>query len=123
MISPWRRLSVALLLIAAFTGMARAQVLPSAKLPDARADFVRQCTPHMIGRWAHPDTVCQCLFDHAAAAVEDRDLRSALLRGIIETGVPTIEDEWVPLSKRSDIPATFTTIAKPTLLCMFDPST
>jgi len=51
----------------------------------------------------------------AAAAVEDTDLREALLRGISETGVPTIETDWVPPSKQSQIGATFTKIAKPTL--------
>ena len=92
------------------------------KLPDARAEFVRQCAPHMVGRWAHPEAVCGCLHDHAAAAVEDNDLREALLRGISETGVPTIETEWVPASKQSEIGATFTKIATPTLQCMFEPA-
>jgi hypothetical protein len=93
------------------------------KLPDPRGEFVRQCAPHMIGRWAHPEAVCGCLHDHAAAAaVEDADLREALLRGISETGVPTIETDWVPPSKQSEIGATFTKIAKPTLQCMFEPS-
>jgi len=92
------------------------------KLPDPRGEFVRLCVPHMAGRWAHPDSVCACLHDHAAAAVEDADLRSALLRGISETGVPTIETDWVPASKRSEIGATFTKIAKPALQCMFEPS-
>jgi hypothetical protein len=92
------------------------------KLPDPRGEFVRQCAPHMIGRWAHPEAVCSCLHDHAAAAVEDTDLREALLRGISETGVPTIETDWVPPSKQSEIGATFTKIAKPTLQCMFEPS-
>ncbi len=92
------------------------------KLPDPRAEFVRQCAPHMIGRWAHPEAVCGCLHDHAAAAVEDDDLREALLRGISETGVPTIETDWVPASKRSEIGPTFTKIAKPTLQCMFEPA-
>ena len=92
------------------------------KLPDPRAEFVRQCAPHMVGRWAHPEAVCSCLHDHAAAAVEDLDLREALLRGISETGVPTIETEWVPASKQSEIGATFTKIAKPTLQCMFEPA-
>jgi len=91
------------------------------KLPDPRGEFVRQCAPHMIGRWAHPEAVCSCLHDHAAAAVEDNDLREALLRGISETGVPTIETDWVPPSKQSEIGATFTKIAKPTLQCMFEP--
>jgi hypothetical protein len=58
-----------------------------------------------------------------AATVEDNDLREALLRGISETGVPTIETDWVPLAKQSEIGATFTKIAKPTLQCMFEPAT
>lgn len=92
------------------------------KLPDPRAEFVRQCAPHMMGRWAHPEAVCGCLHDHAAAAVEDNDLREALLRGISETGVPTIETDWVPASKQSEIGPTFTKIAKPALQCMFEPA-
>jgi hypothetical protein len=91
------------------------------KFPDPRGEFVRQCAPRMMGRWAHPESVCGCLHDHAAAAVEDIDLREALLRGISETGVPTIETDWVPPSKQSQIGATFTKIAKPTLQCMFEP--
>ncbi len=91
------------------------------KVPDPRAEFVRLCAPHMVGRWAHPETVCGCLHDYAAATVEDPDLREALLRGISETGVPTIETDWVPPSKQSQIGATFTKIAKPTLQCMFEP--
>ena len=100
---------------------AQAQIRNPLKLSDPRADFVRQCAPHMLGRWAHPEEVCGCLHDHAAAIVEDNDLRQALLRGIGETGVPTIESEWVPVSKRSEIGPTFTKIAKPALQCMFEP--
>jgi hypothetical protein len=100
----------------------QAQVRSPNRLPDPRGEFVRLCVPHMIGRWEHPEEVCGCLHDHAAAMVEDRDLREALLRGISETGVPTIETEWVPVSKQSEIGPTFTRIAKPTLQCMFDPA-
>ena len=102
---------------------AQGQVRSPTKLPDPRGEFVRLCAPHMLGRWAHPEAVCGCLHDHAAAAVEDSDLRQALLRGISETGVPTIETDWVPPAKRSEIGATFTKIAKPTLQCMFEPAT
>ena len=77
----------------------------------------------MLGRWAHPEEVCGCLHDHAAAMVDDVDLREALLRGIGETGVPTIETEWVPASKQAEIGPTFTKIAKPTLQCLFAPAT
>ena len=102
-------------------GSAQAQVRLATKMPDPRGEFVRLCAPHMVGRWAHPEAVCGCLHDHAAAAVEDNDLREALLRGISETGVPTIETDWVPRSKQSEIGDTFTRIAKPTLQCMFEP--
>jgi len=101
---------------------AQAEMLSPTRLPDPRGEFVRQCVPHMLGRWAHPESVCGCLHDYAAAAIEDSDLRSALLRGISETGVPIIENEWVPASKRSQISATFTKVAKPTMQCMFEPA-
>ena len=47
------------------------------KVPDPRGEFVRLCAPHMVGRWAHPESVCGCLHDYAAATVEDADLREA----------------------------------------------
>jgi hypothetical protein len=103
-------------------GSVQAQVR-SLKLSEPRDEFVRECVPQMQGRWAHPESVCGCLHDYAVAGIEDSDLREALLRGISETGVPTIESEWVPPSKRAEISATFTKIAKPTLQCMFDPKT
>ena len=118
--------AAALVVAVAFNEAAQAQtslqIRAAMHLPDPRADFVRQCAPHMLGRWAHPEEVCGCLHDHAAAVVEDSDLRQALLRGIGETGVPTIENEWVPASKQSEIGPTFTKIAKPTLQCMFEPA-
>ncbi len=104
------------------SAQAQSQIRSAMKFPDPRGDFVRQCAPHMLGRWAHPEEVCGCLHDHAAAAVEDNDLREALLRGISETGVPTIETQWVPVSKRSEIGPTFTKIARPALQCMFEPA-
>jgi hypothetical protein len=98
------------------------QIRAAMHLSDPRSEFVRQCAPHMLGRWAHPEEVCGCLHDHAVAVVEDNDLREALLRGIGETGVPTIENEWVPAAKQAEIGPTFTKIAKPTLQCMFEPA-
>ena len=113
--------AIALVASIILAGSGQAQVR-SLKVPDPRDEFVRMCAPHMLGRWAHPEEVCGCLHDHAAAVVEDNDLREALLRGISETGVPTIETQWVPASKQSEIGATFTKIAKPTLQCMFEPA-
>jgi len=120
-IMSFRVSAVAVIASVILVSSAQARVRPPMKLPDPRAELVRLCASHMIGRWAHPESVCSCLHDYAAAAVEDTDLREALLRGIREAGVPTIETEWVPPSKQSEIGATFTKIAKPTLQCMFDP--
>ena len=116
------RLIAALAAVVVLASSAQAQVRSPLKFPDRRGDFVRLCAPHMVGRWAHPESVCGCLHDYAAATVEDSDLREALLRGISETGVPTIETEWVPAAKQSQIAATFTKIARPTLQCMFEPA-
>jgi hypothetical protein len=118
--------AAAFVAILAFNQAAKAQaslqIRAAIHLSDPRTEFVRQCAPHMLGRWAHPEEVCGCLHDHAAAMVEDSDLRQALLRGISETGVPTIENAWVPEAKQGEIGPTFTKIAKPTLQCMFDPA-
>ncbi|WP_249785086.1 hypothetical protein [Rhodopseudomonas infernalis] len=113
-------LAVGVLLAAG--GGAQAQARSFWNLPDARMEFIRQCTAHMAGRWAHPVAVCGCLHDHAAAAVQDSDLREALLRGMRERGVPTIDAEWIPPAKQAQISATFSQIAKPALQCMFDPA-
>jgi hypothetical protein len=124
--------SVAVLSLFLLAGSAQAQVQSQQpqtsfrslfKVPDPRGEFVRLCAPPMVGRWAHPESVCGCRHDYAAATVEDADLREALLRGISETGVPTIEMAWVPPAKHSEIGPTFTKIAKTTLQCMFDPAT
>ena len=96
------------------------QMRAAMHLSDPRSEFVRQCAPHMLGRWAHPEEVCGCLHDHAAAVVEDNDLRVALLRGISETGVPTIENDWVPVSNQPEIRPTFSKIANPTIALRFE---
>jgi hypothetical protein len=101
---------------------AQAQVWSWKQLPDPRGEFVRLCAPHMVGRWEHPEAVCICLHDHAIAAVDDSDIRDALLRGISETGVPTIENDWIPAAKQAQINAAFSRIAKPTLQCLFEPA-
>jgi hypothetical protein len=113
---------MAVVLAVVLGNSAQAQIWSWKKLPDPRGEFVRLCAPHMVGRWAHPEAVCLCLHDHAVATVEDSDLREALLRGISETGVPTIENDWVPASKQTQISAAFSQIAKPTLQCMFEPA-
>lgn len=116
-----RTLPFAIVMIATLSApaTARAYLWDWRTLPDPRGEFVRLCAPHMVSRWAHPEAICQCLHDSAIAAVADTDLRHALMRGVAETGVPTIESAWVPPAKLPQLNATFDGIAKPTLQCMF----
>jgi len=53
------------------------------KMPDPRGEFVRLCAPHMVGRWAHPEAVCGCLHDYAAATVEDGLQRGFVLSQLL----------------------------------------
>jgi hypothetical protein len=113
---------LALAMTPAAVTTAPAQFWTWKKVPDQRGEFVRLCAPHMVARSAHPEAVCGCLHDQAIASVADNDLREALLHGVSERGVPTIERDWIPASKRALIDATFTQIARPALQCMFDPA-
>ena len=43
-----------------------------------------------------PELVCGCLHDNVVSREEDSELRLALIRGVEETGVPSIQYAWVP---------------------------
>jgi hypothetical protein len=118
------RLRAILLTVVLFTLAPRAavaQVWNWQALPDPRGEFVRLCAPHMVGRTTRPEAMCLCLHDYALATVQDRDLRGALMRGISENGVPSVENAWISEEKRSKIAATFNAIARPTMQCLFAP--
>ena len=121
MMSKLIRFAFLILLLTGSTGT-KAQVWDWKSLADPRGEFVRLCAPHMVSRWAHPEAICQCLHDSALASVVNTDLRYALMRGIAETGVPSMENAWVPTAKLSQRNATFDAIAQPTLQCMFKQS-
>lgn len=112
---------LAILGILAVPHPASAQVWVWKSLPDPRGEFVRLCAPHMVSRSDHPESVCLCLHDYALATISDPDLHDALMRGISETGVPAIENAWIPQEKRPLISTTFDIIARPTFQCMFAP--
>ncbi len=115
--------AVATLLSVLLAGSAHGQVRWLMKFSDPGDEFVRQCVPHMQGRWRIPNpSAAACMIMRSPASMTATCAR-LLLRGISETGVPNIESDWVPTSKRSEISATFTRIAKPTLQCMFAPKT
>ncbi|MGO4715563.1 hypothetical protein [Bradyrhizobium sp. 2TAF24] len=88
-------------------------------MPDPRGEFIRLCAPYMIKRSSRPEAVCDCLHRQAVAVIDDVDVRDALLYGISETGVPTIDKAWLPATKERQIDAAMTRMAKPTMACLY----
>lgn len=88
-------------------------------MPDPRGEFIRLCAPFMAPRYAHPETVCDCLRNAMFDRVEDSEIRDALLYGVTERGVPTLNRAWLQAEKWPQIENTMTAIAEPTMQCMF----
>lgn len=97
-----------------------AQAAPTKPATTERDLFVSVCTPRMSTRIAdHPEAVCGCLHDNAVSREEDSELRLALIRGVEETGVPSIQYSWVPTKSKERVVAALDKVAAPTLACMF----
>lgn len=88
-------------------------------MPDPRGEFIRLCAPFMVSRYAHPEEICDCVRSALIGEIGDREILDAILYGVTERGVPTLNQNWLPLEKRSLIGPTMTAIAEPTLDCMF----
>ena len=88
-------------------------------MPDPRGEFIRLCAPFMITRYAHPEAVCDCLRNAMFSEVGDMEVLDALLYGVTERGVPTLNRAWLQPEKWSVIEHTMTAIAEPTMACMF----
>jgi hypothetical protein len=65
-----------------------------------------------------PEQVCGCLHE-AVARETDPELRLAMIRGVGETGVPSIRYAWVPNKPQERVVEALDRIAAPTLACMF----
>lgn len=97
-----------------------AQAAPTKPATTERDLFVTVCTPRMSARIAsNPEVVCGCLHDNAVSREEDSELRLALIRGVEESGVPTIQYSWVPTKSKERVVAALDRVAAPTLACMF----
>lgn len=99
-----------------------AQAAPTPPIMTERDLFVAVCTPRMSARIAkQPEVVCGCLHDNAVSREEDVELRLALIRGVEETGVPSIQYAWVPGKSLERVVEALDKVAAPTLACMFGP--
>lgn len=86
-----------------------------------RETFVSVCALRMSAKIKdRPETVCGCLHDDALSKVEDTELRTAMVRGVQETGVPSVQYAWVPSKAPEYVIENLDKIAAPTLACMFD---
>lgn len=94
------------------------QAAPTAPVNE-RELFVSICTPRMSARvMKQPEQVCGCLHDNAVSREDDPELRIALIRGIEETGVPSIQYAWVPSKPPERVIETIDKVAAPALACM-----
>jgi hypothetical protein len=113
-----RTLAVTLLAIAGLSA-AVADALHLSAMPDPRGEFIRLCAPFMVPRYAHPEAVCDCVRAGIRSEIADQEMLDAILYGISEQGVPSIDPKMLPEEKRPLIDRTLTAIARPTMTCMF----
>jgi hypothetical protein len=92
-------------------------------MPDPRGEFIRLCAPFMKLRYAHPETVCDCVRDAMFDRIDDSEILNALLYGITERGVPTLNRAWLQSEKWPLIESSMTAIAEPVMQCMFGDGT
>jgi uncharacterized protein (DUF2236 family) len=101
------------------TAPARADPRQLSLMPDPRGEFIRLCAPFMAPRYARPEAVCDCVRNAMFDQVDDVEMLDALLYGVTERGVPTLNRAWLQAEKWPRIETTMTAIAEPTMECMF----
>lgn len=100
-------------------GTALADARQLSLMPDPRGEFIRLCAPFMAPRYARPEAVCDCLRNAMFDRIADTEILDAVLYGVTERGVPTLNRAWLPAEKWPLIENTMTAIAEPTMQCMF----
>ena len=114
-----RTILLAVLFCTVCAAWAATDALHLSGMPDPRGEFIRLCAPFMVSRYAHPEAICDCLRNAVLGEIGDEQIRDALLYGVTERGVPTLNISWLPTEKRPLVSRTMTAIAEPTMECMF----
>jgi hypothetical protein len=89
------------------------------QMPDPRGEFIRLCAPFMVSRYAHPEAICDCLRTGVRGEIGDTEVLDAILYGITEQGVPSLDPRLIAPPKRLLIDRLLSQIAEPTIECMF----
>jgi hypothetical protein len=107
------------LYLLAVSAAAFADALHLSRMPDPRGEFIRLCAPFMVSRYAHPEAVCDCVRTAIRSEIGDQEILDAILYGITEQGVPTLDPRLIAPEKRPLIDHTLSALAEPTIECMF----
>jgi hypothetical protein len=114
-----RTVAAASLLLLALSAAASGDALHLSQMPDPRGEFIRLCAPFMVPRYAHPEAVCDCVRSGILGEINDQETLDAILFGITEQGVPTIDSKLISAEKQPSIDHILSAIAEPTMACMF----
>jgi hypothetical protein len=98
---------------------ASADSMHLSRMPDPRGEFIRLCAPFMVSRYAHPEAICDCVRTAIRGEIADQEILDAILYGITEQGVPTLDPRLIAREKRPWIDHILSAIAEPTMECMF----
>jgi hypothetical protein len=109
----------ACLSLLALCATARSDSLHLSRMPDPRGEFIRLCAPYMVSRYAHPEAICDCVRSAIRGEIADAETLDAILFGITEQGVPTLDPRLIAPEKRPLIDHILSAIAEPTMECMF----
>ena len=107
------------LMVCMLPAVAYADARQLSLMPDPRGEFIRLCAPFMAPRYARPEAVCDCLRNAIFDRVPNSEIVDALLFGVTERGVPTVNRAWLQSENWPQIENTMTAIAEPTMQCMF----
>lgn len=114
-----RTCAAASLSLFALCAAASGDALHLSQTPDPRGEFIRLCAPFMVSRYAHPEAICDCVRTGIRSEIADQEVLDAILYGITEQGVPSIDPNLISAEKRPQIDRTLSAIARPTMACMF----
>lgn len=110
-----------------FAGVLSTAALADARqlslMPDPRGEFIRLCAPFMVKRYSRPEAVCDCLHHAMFERIDDQEVLDAVLYGVTERGVPTLNRSWLQPEKWPLIDPALSAIAEPTMQCMFGSTT
>src|SRR3981081_1314034 len=100
MVALFVRIFAAGLWLLVLAAAAPGDALHLSRMPDPRGEFIRLCAPYMVSRYAHPEAICDCVRTAIRGEIGDPEILDAILFGITEQGVPTLDPRLIAPEKR-----------------------